>query len=94
VSLLRRCWPSSPVKKLALFACVLASTATLGLAFGEAASSAYEGPFCAGVSQPEGTGCESDERSSIRRAIGHTSNGYVYVEIFTNIGGLAGYCYE
>lgn len=84
----------SPAKQLALLACVLALTAIAGLTFGEASSSAYEGPFCAGVPQPEFTGCESVERSSIRRAIGHTTDGYVYLEIITNIGGRYGYCYN
>ena len=63
-----------------LLAVLVASTSLL-LIVGVRPTSAYEGAFCEDVSQAEGTGCESQERSEVAQASGHTTDAYSNVAI-------------
>jgi hypothetical protein len=60
---------------------VLGTGLVLLLAFGARSTSAFEGPFCENISKVEGAACESQERTSIRRAIGHTTDAYSNIAI-------------
>lgn len=72
---------------------LLAASMTLLLIAGAKPTSAYEGPFCAEQMQREFTGCESASRPSIRRAVGHTEDGYAIVIVQTSQEALGGGCY-
>lgn len=71
---------------------VFAAGMTLLLVVGARPTSAYEGPFCAEEMRAEGDGCVSVLRSSIRRAIGHTTDGYANVQVEAGKEALGGYC--
>lgn len=74
-----------------LLALLLASMVLL-LVAGARPTSAYEGPFCAEEMRNESEGCESTARSSIRRAIGHTTDAFSDVGIEAGGEALLGYC--
>jgi hypothetical protein len=63
-----------------VLALLLASMMLLVVA-GAQSTDAYEGPFCAEELRNEGEACESVQRSTIRRAIGHTADAYTDVSI-------------
>lgn len=68
---------------LCLLALAAASTTLLMFA-GASQTSAYEGPFCYEEMRAQYEGCSSVQRSSIRRAIGHTIDAYSAVGIETS----------
>lgn len=63
-----------------ILALLLASMMLLSVV-GVQATDAYEGPFCENELRKEFEGCESLSQTDIRRAIGHTVDGYSDVAI-------------
>lgn len=84
---------AKPRRHWCLLMCVFAAAA-VSLTIATASSSAYEGTFCYEELRAEGAECSSVERANIRRAIGHVTDSYVYVEISTTAGTKTAQCYE